>query len=155
MAEDVGYFIKSVSDKSHNELSKDEIFEAFTKEYVNRFEKLKLNSIKFETVDNTLDNTNMQMNVTFNGKNIDIKSNAYGRLECVTKGLRDNFKDLSFDDMTYSEHAIGKGVNSKAITYLSYKNKNNKKVYGVGIDSDIIMSSIYALFSAINRDFEE
>ncbi len=155
MAEDVGYFIKSISDKSHNELSKDEIFESFTKEYVNRFERLKLNSIKFETVENTLDNTNMQMNITYDGKNIDIKSNADGRLECVTKGLKENIKNLSFEDMTYSEHAIGKGVNSKAITYLSYKNKNNKRVYGVGIDSDIIMSSIYALFSAINRDFEE
>ena len=155
MAEDVGYFIKSISDKSHNELSKDEIFESFTKEYVNRFERLKLNSIKFETVENTLDNTNMQMNITYDGKNIDIKSNADGRLECVTKGLKENIKNLSFEDLTYSEHAIGKGVNSKAITYLSYKNKNNKRVYGVGIDSDIIMSSIYALFSAINRDFEE
>ena len=151
MTEEVSYMIKSISDKSHNELSPNEIFDIFTKNYVNVFDKVKINSMTFE---NENDLSKVLLHINHDGKEMTIEGVARGKFESVTKALRNHFKDIEFNDLTYDEHAIGKGADTSAITYLSYVNKNGKKIWGVGIDHDIMTSSIYALFSAINREFK-
>ena len=151
MTEEVSYMIKSISDKSHNELSPNEIFDIFTKNYVNVFDKVKINSMTFE---NENDLSKVLLHINHDGKEMTIEGVARGKFESVTKALKNHFKDIEFNDLTYDEHAIGKGADTSAITYLSYVNKNGKKIWGVGIDHDIMTSSIYALFSAINKEFK-
>ena len=84
-------------------------------------------------------------------RSLDIEGKGDGRFESVVHALAGNIPNLSIKDLTYDEHGIDKGANSNAITYLSFKDNNAKEVWGVGIDKDILTSSIYALFSAINR----
>ena len=151
MTEEVSYMIKSISDKSHNELSPNEIFDIFTKNYVNVFDKVKINSMTFE---NENDLSKVLLHINHDGKEMTIEGVARGKFESVTKALKNHFKDIEFNDLTYDEHAIGKGADTSAITYLSYVNKNGEKIWGVGIDHDIMTSSIYALFSAINKEFK-
>ena len=151
MTEEVSYMIKSISDKSHNEVSPNEIFDIFTKNYVNVFDKVKINSMTFE---NENDLSKVLLHINHDGKEMTIEGVARGKFESVTKALKNHFKDIEFNDLTYDEHAIGKGADTSAITYLSYVNKNGKKIWGVGIDHDIMTSSIYALFSAINKEFK-
>mgnify|MGYP002514770162 CR=1 FL=1 len=43
------------------------------------------------------------------------------------------------------------GSTSKAVSYVSITMPDGKVSWGVGVDDDIILSSVYALFSAINR----
>ena len=53
--------------------------------------------------------------------------------------------------LSYSEHAISEGSDSKAIAYIELLRKNGKGIFGVGIGSNINMASIYGLLNAINR----
>ena len=147
MSEEVSYLIKSISDKSHNELTAHEIQEIFNKSYVNVFDSLKINSFTFGK--NT-DEAMVTLEVNYKGENIVLEGFGKGKFEAVTKALKNYFNNFDFKDLTYDEHSIGTGSDSHAITYLSFNN-NDKKVWGVGIDDDILTSSIYALFSAINR----
>ena len=147
MSEEVSYLVKSISDKSHNELNPQEIKDIFNNNYVNVFEKLKIDSISFSNDGN---GSTVKINVNYKGDNLTLEGCGKGKFEAVTKAIKNYFKDLNFNNLTYDEHAIGTGADSHAITYLSFDN-NDKKVWGVGIDPDIMTSSIYALFSAINR----
>lgn len=147
MSEEVSYLIKSISDKSHNELTAHEIQEIFNKSYVNVFDSLKINSFTFGK---NADEAMVTLEVNYKGENIILEGFGKGKFEAVTKALKNYFNDFDFKDLTYDEHSIGTGSDSHAITYLSFNDKD-KKVWGVGIDDDILTSSIYALFSAINR----
>lgn len=150
-SEEVSYMVKSVSDKSHNELSSNEVFDIFTKQYVNRFEKFKLKEIKFEEKNEI----SVELKIEYDNKVIDIRGVGNGKFESVVNAISNNVKNIHISDLTYDEHGISKGADSKAITYLSFKNEKDKSIWGVGIDHDILTSSICALFSAINRSLEE
>ena len=147
-SEEVSYLVKSVSDKSHNELSPDEIFKVFNDNYVNKFDKLKPNEILFEK---NGDESVSKLKIEKDGKTIEIQGKGKGKFESVVNAIVDNFSNVSINDLTYDEHGINKGADSNAITYLSFKDASGKEIWGVGIDHDILTSSIYALFSAINR----
>ena len=54
-------------------------------------------------------------------------------------------------NLTYSEHALEIGQTSRAISYISITGEDGNVYWGAGLDTDIITSSILALFSAINR----
>jgi 2-isopropylmalate synthase len=146
-SEEVSYMVKSVSDKSHNELSPDEILKVFTENYVNKFGNLKLKEIEFDEGRDV----KVKMQIEYNDKILDITGVGNGKFESVVNAIISNIPNVSINDLTYDEHGISKGADSNAITYLSFKNNNGKEVWGVGIDHDILTSSIYALFSAINR----
>ncbi len=146
-SEEVSYLVKSVSDKSHNELSPKDILSVFTDNYVNKFNNLKLKEIDFDEGRDV----NVKMQVEYDGKILDIEGKGEGKFESVVHALTNNLPKVSVSDLTYDEHGISKGADSNAITYLSFKDSNGKEVWGVGIDKDILTSSIYALFSAINR----
>lgn len=147
-SEEVSYFIKSISDKTHNELTPDEIYNAFNNNYVNKFDKIKLNEISFE---NNSDESISKLTITKDNKILKIEGKGKGKFESVVNAIVSNFKNININDLTYDEHGINKGADSNAITYLSFKDEEGKEIWGVGIDQDILTSSIYALFSAINR----
>ena len=147
-SEEVSYLIKSISDKSHSDLTPSEIHKIFNENYINVFNKLKINAISFDKNDTE---SKAILDMDYNGKNLKLEGIGKGKFEAVTNALKNEFKNLDFKNLTYDEHAIGTGADSYAITYLSFEDKNGKKVWGVGLDHDILTSSIYALISAINR----
>ena len=57
---------------------------------------------------------------------------------------------FSYELTDYKEHSLSKGSSSKAMSYVAITQKG-KMVWGIGIDEDIIESSIEALCAAINR----
>ena len=57
---------------------------------------------------------------------------------------------ISYELTEYEEHAISRGSSSKAAAYVGIVCRG-KMYWGVGIDEDIIKSSIAALVSAVNK----
>ena len=60
------------------------------------------------------------------------------------------FFGISYELSVYEEHAVSRGSSSKAAAYVGIL-CNGKMYWGVGIDEDIIKSSIAALVSAGNK----
>ena len=147
MREHVGYTVKSYSDHSHKELLPDEVLEIFHNEYVNVNAPLKLNDYHFVRSGDAI---KALVTVEYNGEVRDISAEGNGRLDAVSNALKKNL-GISYSGLTYTEHALESGSSSKAVSYVGITNEDGKVSYGAGVHDDIIASSIYALFSAINK----
>lgn len=78
-----------------------------------------------------------------------IETTGNGRLDAVSNAIKMYF-GISYELAVYEEHAISEGSSSKAAAYVEIICKG-KNYWGVGIDEDIITSSIAALVSAANK----
>ncbi|MBQ8209628.1 MAG: 2-isopropylmalate synthase [Clostridia bacterium] len=146
MREDVGYCVKDVSDKGHKELQPDEVFTVFNDNYVNVIDgPVKYMDCHFVRKPDTV----VYLTVEHNGIVDDVSASGNGRLDAVANALHKC--GIKFDHLEYTEHALNVGSTSKAVSYVSVTMEDGKVSWGVGVDDDIIVSSIYALFSAINR----
>lgn len=147
MREQVGYYMKDVSDHEHKELLPNEINDLFQKEYMNVNAPYALNDYHFVRQG---DIVTVTMNITYAGKTQFITATGNGRLDAVSNALRDNM-NLTFDILDYKEHALSKGSSSRAVSYVEIIDCRKMNQWGVGVHDDIIASSVQALFSAINR----
>ncbi len=147
MREHVGYTVKSVSDHSHKELLPNEVLDVFVKEYVNINAPLSLIDYHFIR---SGDSIKAFLSVSYNGELRDISADGNGRLDAVSNAIKKNL-GISYSNLTYTEHALEEGSTSKAVSYVGVLGEDGKMSWGVGIHDDIIASSIYALFSAINK----
>ena len=73
-----------------------------------------------------------------------------GRLNAVTNALK-ALLGVDFSVISYSEQALEQGSRSKAMSYIEIKAEDGTVAWGAGTHTDIILSSVYALTSAINR----
>ncbi len=147
MREHVGYTVKSYSDHSHKELLPGEVLDIFTKEYVNVNAPLSLVDYHFVRSGDAI---KAYVTVEYNGESKDISAEGNGRLDAVSNALKRNLGIL-YSNLNYTEHALDLGSSSKAVSYVGITDDSGKVSWGAGIHDDIIASSIYALFSAINK----
>ena len=147
MREEVGYMVKSVSDHAHAELSPEDVLGIFTDTYVNVNNHIKLIDYHFVRTPEI----NVTVTVEIDGVEKELTATGNGRLDAVSNAVKRQL-GIEFSDLTYEEHALSRGSSSQAITYVSIKLEDGGRVWGAGINDDIIASSINALFSAINRN---
>ena len=146
MREEVGYFIKEISDHAHKELQPNEVVDHFTKEYMNREENTKLMEVHFvqgNGIETKITLMRGEVEKHYSGK-------GNGRLDAVSNAIMKHF-DINFKLVSYEEHALQMGSDSTAVAYVGIEDTNGKVTWGVGTDDDIINASVRALISAVNR----
>ena len=150
MREVFGYHVKSVSDHAHKELSAEEVYDIFMKNYVNVEGHIVVEETHFRQIDG------ITAEVTFllDGERKVVSAIGNGRLDAVSNAI-DSVLTKKYTLENYTEHAIEDGTSSRAASYVSIKDEEGKTTWGAGIDSDIIVSSVKALVSAINRMMED
>ncbi|MDD6154961.1 MAG: 2-isopropylmalate synthase [Eubacteriales bacterium] len=155
MRAEVGYMMKGISDHEHRELSSDEIFDTFSKEYVNYFDPIDIveaNFIHFSTTkDESADSVGVKMLVHIGDEAYSLEGDGNGRLDAVSNALKKTKYNFNYKFITYSEHAISAESNSKAAAYVCIADQLDNKFWGVGTHDDIILASVNALVSALNR----
>ena len=126
----------------------DEIYKIFMEEYVNVTAPYQLvDFLLKKEPDGTRKGT---VDLLVEGKAETFVARGNGRLDAVSNALQKNL-GISYKDVTYSEHALEIGQNSRAMAYIGIVTEDGRTVWGAGLDTDIITASIQALFSAINR----
>ena len=145
MQADVSYTIKDISDREHAELSPARIYQIFEDKYVHNDNVFKITECHFKQIDGIL----TEVTITHADKEHVVEANGNGRLDAVSNAIKQYF-NISYELSTYEEHALSRGSSSKACTYVGITH-NGKKYWGVGIDEDIIRSSINALVIAVNQ----
>ena len=148
MREDLSYFVKGVSDRGHRELLPEEVYELFQKEYVNVDAPVHLVDFLLRKAPDGVRAGEVHMEV--DGKPMTYQARGNGRLDAISNALQKNL-DISYKDLTYSEHALEIGSTSRAMAYSGITAENGKVTWGAGLDTDIITASAMALVSAINR----
>jgi len=153
MREDVGYFVKNISDHKHMELKAEEVFEAFNKEYVNRTTPIEIKDATFKKVapGNIDEGMHVDIEATILGEKLSFHGVGNGRLDAVSNAIKQSPHTPDFKFVTYSEHALEADSHSRAVAYVAISDKDENVHWGAGLHEDIIMASIYALVSAINR----
>ena len=58
---------------------------------------------------------------------------------------------IKYHFVDYEEHALETNSDSKASAYVVIADESGRRYWGVGVDSDITMASVYALITAVNR----
>lgn len=145
MKEDVGYLVKGVSDREHKELSPAWVYEIFEDNYVSYVPAFTINECHFKQKDGIIAEATI---VKDNTEQV-IVANGNGRLDAVSNAIKEYF-GVSYELTVYEEHSLSRGSSSKAVTYVGIS-CHGKMYWGVGIDEDIIKSSIAALSVAANK----
>ena len=155
MREELGYLMKHVSDVGHKELSHEKIYEIFTKEYVNRKERIDLVDATFRKMPNSgsLGDGGMEVDaeIIVNGERKFFTGRGNGRIDAIRDVFRKNTGANVYHFVTYEEHALEGDSNSRAAAYVAISDEEGNIYWGVGIHNDIVYASINAFTSAINR----
>lgn len=149
MREVFGYHVKSVSDHAHKELSAEEVYDIFMKNYVN----VEGHIVVEETHYKQIDGITAEVTFLLDGERKVVSAIGNGRLDAVSNAI-DSVLTKKYTLENYTEHAIEDGTSSRAASYVAIKSEDGTVTWGAGIDSDIINSSVKALVSAINRMME-
>lgn len=154
MREEVGYMIKDISDKAHKELSPEEIFEAFRNEYINDFNPIDITDATFKKISTYKADDGMivEMRVNINGEVYEFTAEGNGRLNAINNALKMTPYNFDYTLVTYSEHALESSSSSRAAAYICIADSEGGQYWGVGTHEDIILASVNALVSALNRE---
>ncbi len=149
MKEEVGYLVKGVSDRRHQELSPKDIYQIFEDSYVNHTPIYDVPECHFVQKNGII----AKVTIAQDKEARTIETMGNGRLDAVSNAVKAYF-GINYELVSYEEHAISKGSTSKAASFVSIVS-GGKVYWGVGIDEDIIKASIEALVSATNKLLED
>lgn len=146
--EELGYFIKGISDREAKELLPDEIHTAFSEEYVNATAPVQIQSVDWQR-----EGENTCARVTFQlGEDLQVKEGwGNGALDAARAAIKEISPKLNFHFEDYTQHALEEESNARAASYVKISSDEQAAVWGVGIHHDIATASVYALVSAVNR----
>ena len=145
MQEEVGYLIKGVSDRRHQELQPKEIYQIFEENYIAPKAIFSIPECHFRQEKGIVATVTAETG----GASREITAAGNGRLDAVSNAVKNLF-GIDYELSVYEEHAISKSSSSKAASYVGIM-CGGKMYWGVGVDEDIIKASIAALVSAVNR----
>lgn len=140
-----GYHVKNISDHEHKELSKDEVYNIFINDFVNKKNDLEIVNANYDTLGKEV---NARISILYNGKFSTIDVTGNGRLDCINNAIM-KVTGIDYTLDNYVSHAIDGKSDAHAAAYVSLSS-NGKSYWGAGIHSDISSASINALTSAFN-----
>ncbi|MCG5239673.1 2-isopropylmalate synthase [Azospirillum doebereinerae] len=142
--------VQRVADETGKELSPTNIHAAFKAEYLDAETPLAL--IEHSTEPRGPNSGPRVLNavVERDGKVSTIKGSGKGPIDAFVDALRQGC-GLDLHVLDYREHAIGEGEDAQACAYVEVKTGDDRTLFGVGIDADIVTASLRALVSAANR----
>lgn len=146
MKEDLGYYIKGISDHDHREIKPNEIHDLFMKEYVNRSDNLELLEVHFTQEDGF----GTQLSLLREGIIKNYSGHGKGRLDAVSNSIKRHCK-VQYKIVCYEEHAMSHGSDAQAAAYVGIQDEQGNVFWGAGTEDDIINASVLALISAVNR----
>ncbi len=154
MHPEFGKIIKKLSDKVGRELKAVELWDAFESTYLKNDSPYGLES--FHVMKRHIDNdeaasfAEIEAIVTDGDKKVSISANGNGPLDAFCLALKTNVCG-KFTLNRYHEHALSVSSSSKAVAYIEIVKEDGSVKWGVGIDTDIIIASIKAVLSSLNR----
>jgi 2-isopropylmalate synthase len=84
------------------------------------------------------------------GSTMSVEGAGNGPIDAFVDALKQAFK-VEFSFIDYHEHAVGRGANATAASYVELQDKNGEIVHGVGMDPNIVMASLKAVLSGVLR----
>jgi 2-isopropylmalate synthase len=147
LAQEFSQVVQGITDRTGEELSSDQVFQAFEREYLSlgRFELT-----DYETHRLSREKCRMTATLLDRGTKVVIQAEGNGPIDAFLHAFQETFNlDVHVSD--YSEHALGRGEGAEAIAYVMLRLADGSSRYGVGRHADILEASLQAVLSSANR----
>ena len=145
MKEAMSYAVKHESDVLHKELKADEIFEVFGRKFLTPRPVFELGEVHYRQENGIT----AIVEIKERGQSTVVEATGNGRLDAVSNALKKHF-NISYNITGYEQHALSSGSFAQAISYLGVETREHV-YWGAGENSDITISSMQALVSALNN----
>ena len=145
MKEAMSYAVKHESDVLHKELKADEIFEVFGRKFLTPRSVFELGEVHYRQENGIT----AVVEIKERGQSTVVEATGNGRLDAVSNALKKHFH-ISYNITGYEQHALSSGSFAQAISYLGVETREHV-YWGAGENSDITISSVQALVSALNN----
>ncbi|RUM33933.1 MAG: 2-isopropylmalate synthase [Desulfobulbus sp.] len=149
-----GRIIQQETDKAGDVLSPEDVYKAFEREYLlaEGCYQLKNFHVLKRHVDQSEELSEAQVEAVIynNGKEQELSATGNGPLDAFCTALKET-AGIEFTLHAYHEHALTKGSSSRAVSYIEVIDNKGEGWWGTGVDTDIIISTVKALLSALNR----
>jgi 2-isopropylmalate synthase len=154
-----GRVVQEETERVGSELPAKAVFAVFEREYLRQQKGgcwLKQFNVRKRHIDEQEENSLAEIEalLTIDGQELHLQATGNGPLDAFCAALKKD-AGLDFDLTSYHEHALTESSSAKAVTYIEVMDKRpdgtGEGWWGAGVDTDIIISSIKALLSAVNR----
>ena len=134
------------------ELIPKELFEVFSENYLEAKQKYALTKRKiYEESENGNDYVHFKGKMTIDGTDeVVLSGKGNGPIDAFFNAIKQFGLD-KYEFISYSQHAISQGSDSKAVSYIELKKPDGKNIFGIGIDSNVNVASVLGVLNAINR----
>jgi 2-isopropylmalate synthase len=139
--------VQAIADGEGVEVPADRLWSAFEGEYLDGNGRYGFVS---HSASNDQGSQEVVAQVTVDGRQKAIVGRGTGPVDGFVDAIRKE-SGLSFDVADYREHAMGMGANATAVAYVELKLPTGESLFGVGIDKNIVVASLKAVLSGVNR----
>lgn len=143
--------VQKVSDTTGKEVKSSDIVNIFEQEYFAVNTPFIYQSSKLKNYDDSQHHVDITIYAQHENKTVELSGSGNGPIDAAAHALS-QYVDTTISVVDYSEHAVGEGSDVVAVCYVEMKVGNNKSVFGVGKDSNIIAAAIKALVNGVNRN---
>jgi len=147
MHREIGRIINDLADAKGTELQSAEIHDVFVREYLTPRDPLHLEHCQTTERDGLVSS---RCKITYRGQPMDIQGEGNGPIDAFSRALKTAGLP-AFELLSYSEHSLGRGADTSAISYIQIKDARGHTFFGAGTNTSIELASLKALVSAINR----
>ena len=144
--------VQAKCEELERELIPKELFEVFEQNYLNHPMKYKLAKRKiYEESENGKDYVHFKGRMVIDDRDEVVLSGiGNGPIDAFFIAIKAVGLD-KYEFISYSQHAISQGSDSKAVSYIELKKPDGKNIFGIGIDSNVNVASVLGVLNAINR----
>ena len=144
--------VQAKCEELERELIPKELFEVFAKNYLEHPMKYRLTRRKiYEESENGRDYVHFKGRMKIgDDSEVVLQGTGNGPIDAFFNALKAvGINQYQF--ISYSQHAISQGSDSKAVSYIELKKPDGKNIFGIGIDSNVNVASVLGVLNAINR----
>ncbi len=136
-------------DADGKELTSPDLWALFRQTYL--LDDAPMTLIKQQTVPTSPDNRELVATLRkADGATFTIEGAGNGPIDAFVDALKKAFR-VEFSFIDYHEHAVGRGANATAASYVEIQDAEGRTLHGVGMDPNIVMASLKASLSAVMR----
>lgn len=144
--------VQKKCEKLGRELIPKELLDVFNENYIDHAQKYQLTSRKiYEESENGRDYVHFKGKMKIGDSDeVVLKGIGNGPIDAFFNAIKTVGLD-KYEFVSYSQHAISGGSDSKAVSYIELRKPDSKSIFGIGIDSNVNVASVLGVLNAINR----
>ena len=138
--------VQSVTDATGKELSSEQIWSLFQREYLQHEGSYEYLSHQLTSTREQPEIERLTLKLRCHGQGALLHGTGNGPIDALIDAL--GFK---CDVLSYEEHSMGSGSDARAVSFVEITTPTRTTLFGVGIHENIVTASLHAVLSAVNR----